>query len=133
MYTNGTKDSVLRKRKRSNSIKLRCKFIKVLETGASGFIGYHRSEGLFEEGHKVFRLDNWNHYYDLKLKLDRLKQLGIDAYKIAMDIEEVRSKTCNFFFFNMSLEEKVKLNKVLEDKKMKLLSIWLLKPVFVKY
>jgi UDP-glucuronate 4-epimerase len=48
---------------------------KILITGAAGFIGFHLSKRLCEEGWNVIGLDNLNDYYDVNLKLARLKQL----------------------------------------------------------
>ncbi|MBN2299345.1 MAG: NAD-dependent epimerase, partial [Deltaproteobacteria bacterium] len=44
-------------------------------TGAAGFIGYHLSRRLLEEGSSVFSTDNLNPYYDPQLKNDRLSML----------------------------------------------------------
>lgn len=44
-------------------------------TGAAGFIGYYLSERLLSLGCKVIGIDNVNDYYDVNLKLDRLKRL----------------------------------------------------------
>ena len=49
--------------------------MKILVTGAAGFIGFHISRRLLEDGHKVIGLDNVNNYYDVSLKRDRLKIL----------------------------------------------------------
>lgn len=53
--------------------------MKILVTGAAGFIGFYVSKKLVEKGHEVVGLDNMNDYYDTKLKYDRLKELGINA------------------------------------------------------
>lgn len=50
----------------------------ILITGAAGFIGFHLAKKLLDFGHKVIGLDNINNYYSVQLKLDRLKQLGIN-------------------------------------------------------
>ena len=44
----------------------------ILVTGAAGFIGYHLSKRLLDEGIKVIGIDNLNDYYDVKLKQARL-------------------------------------------------------------
>ena len=49
--------------------------MKVLVTGAAGFIGMHVSKKLLELGETVVGIDSLNDYYDPKLKLARLDQL----------------------------------------------------------
>ncbi len=49
--------------------------MKILVTGAAGFIGFHTSKRLLEDGHDVVGLDNLNEYYDVQLKKDRLSLL----------------------------------------------------------
>ena len=46
--------------------------MKILVTGSSGFIGFHLSKLLLEEGNKVHGIDCMNNYYDVKLKRARL-------------------------------------------------------------
>ena len=48
---------------------------KILVTGAAGFIGYHLSKRLLEEGCQVIGIDNLNDYYDVNLKKARLSLL----------------------------------------------------------
>ncbi len=47
----------------------------ILVTGAAGFIGYHLSRRLLDDGHTVVGIDNCNDYYDVQLKKDRLARL----------------------------------------------------------
>jgi UDP-glucuronate 4-epimerase len=49
--------------------------MKVLVTGAAGFIGFHTALRLLEQGHEVVGLDNLNAYYDVTLKQARLARL----------------------------------------------------------
>jgi len=49
--------------------------MKVLVTGAAGFIGSHVSHILLDRGDVVVGLDNLNDYYDVNLKLARLARL----------------------------------------------------------
>lgn len=49
--------------------------MKILVTGAAGFIGMHTSKWLLGAGHEVIGLDNLNSYYDPALKHYRLAQL----------------------------------------------------------
>jgi UDP-glucuronate 4-epimerase len=46
--------------------------MKILVTGAAGFIGFHTARRLLERGDEVVGLDNLNEYYDVTLKLRRL-------------------------------------------------------------
>lgn len=49
--------------------------MKILVTGAAGFIGFHLAKVLLEKKYSVVGIDNLNDYYDPSLKKDRLKLL----------------------------------------------------------
>lgn len=49
--------------------------MKILITGAAGFIGFHSAKRLLSQGYSIVGIDNLNDYYDVRLKHARLKQL----------------------------------------------------------
>jgi UDP-glucuronate 4-epimerase len=53
--------------------------MKVLVTGAAGFIGMHCAHQLLARGDEVVAIDNLNDYYDVRLKEARLAQLASSA------------------------------------------------------
>lgn len=83
--------------------------MKILVTGAAGFIGFHLCKRLILEGHCVVGLDNLNHYYDVRLKLDRLQELGINGHEIALGKEVLVSSKSDFRFFKTDLTDDINL------------------------
>ncbi len=68
--------------------------MKILVTGAAGFIGSHLTERLHAMGHEVIGLDNFNPYYDVALKRANaavLKSAGIKIYDL--DLRDKNSLT----------------------------------------
>ena len=56
--------------------------MKLLLTGAAGFIGFHLAKKLLENNYEVFGIDNLNDYYNPRLKKERLKILeSYDSFK----------------------------------------------------
>lgn len=53
--------------------------MKILVTGAAGFVGFHSSLKLLNLGYEIIGIDNLNNYYDVNLKYARLAQLENQA------------------------------------------------------
>jgi UDP-glucuronate 4-epimerase len=92
--------------------------MKILVTGAAGFIGYHLVKNLIEDNHEVIGLDNINDYYDTNLKFDRLKDLGISKDG-AKDFLSLNASNLfqNFKFIRIDLEDRKNLPKLFKDQK----------------
>ena len=75
--------------------------MRILVTGAAGFIGFHISNLLLKKNNQVFGVDNLNNYYDTNLKKKRL---------------EVLKEFKNFFFYKMDIQEKKLLNTFKKQK-----------------
>ena len=74
--------------------------MKILVTGAAGFIGYHLCKSLLNDSYAVMGVDNVNDYYDINLKLSRLDQLN--SYK-------------NFSIEKIDISEREELTKVFKS------------------
>lgn len=90
--------------------------MKILVTGAAGFIGYHLCEKLISLGHEVVGIDNINDYYDVNLKFGRIKQLGIDN-NVDWNKEYKSSLHKNYTFFKMDLCDRENLPKLFNENK----------------
>tara|TARA_A100000164_G_C21925275_1_gene782720 strand:- start:1752 stop:2711 length:960 start_codon:yes stop_codon:yes gene_type:complete len=75
---------------------------KILITGAAGFIGYHLSRSLLEDGNIVFGVDNLNNYYDTDLKEQRLKRLKSFRNFTFKKIDLIDEKKLNNAFLNFN-------------------------------
>ena len=79
----------------------------IIVTGSAGFIGFHLSKKLLENGYEVIGIDNLNDYYDLNLKLARVKLLE----KIS------KEKKVKFILEKISLQDCTKLSDIFENYK----------------
>ncbi|SYZ77254.1 NAD-dependent epimerase [Trichococcus shcherbakoviae] len=73
--------------------------MKILITGAAGFVGFHLSKKLLAESYQVIGIDNLNGYYDPMLKQSRLDILG--TYN-------------NFNFLEVDLKDKTAIDNIFE-------------------
>ncbi len=91
--------------------------MKILVTGSAGFIGYHLSKRLVDDGCKVVGIDCINDYYDVNLKYGRLKDAGFDVEQIEYNRLITNTKFENFSFAKIKLEDEANLEKLFEDQK----------------
>lgn len=78
----------------------------VLITGAAGFIGFHLSKRLLEEGTPVIGIDNINSYYDTSLKRERIRILNHTAKVLHVPFE----------LFEESLENKESIEEIFKSR-----------------
>jgi len=74
--------------------------MKILVTGAAGFIGFHTCLKLVKQGYEVYGIDNINDYYDPKLKFDRLNELGFNQAESKLFKNEIQSAKFNSLRFS---------------------------------
>ena len=73
---------------------------------------------LVNQGHDVFGIDNINDYYDPKLKLDRLKELGFNIAESKIFKSEVQStKYDRLRFSRIDLIDDLRINNLFELEK----------------
>ena len=74
--------------------------MKILVTGAAGFIGFHTCLKLINQGHEVYGIDNINDYYNPKLKFDRLNELGFTKVEAKLFKKETQSTKFKYLRFS---------------------------------
>jgi UDP-glucuronate 4-epimerase len=84
--------------------------LKVLVTGIAGFIGFHLAKHLLDDGYEITGFDNLNDYYDVQLKVDRLKELQIENLE-----NNWISKNSKLQFIKADLLEKDVLMNLFKD------------------
>ena len=79
--------------------------MKILVTGAAGFVGFHLVNRLLQRGDEVVGIDNLNDYYEVSLKLDRLKEAGIEGDAM-LNGDPVQSTIhTGYRFYRMALQD----------------------------
>ncbi|MBT8276366.1 MAG: GDP-mannose 4,6-dehydratase [Bacteroidia bacterium] len=94
--------------------------MRILVTGAAGFIGSHTSERLSEMGHKVIGVDNFSDYYDVKLKELNAKALfkkGIPVHKTDLCVDDLASlfKDRFDYIFHFSAQPGIAVTSTFKD------------------
>ena len=84
----------------------------ILVTGIAGFIGFHLTKKLIAKGYDVVGIDNINNYYDINLKNDRLKELGLNRKG-----ENWISTISNLKFYNIDISDRKSLNQIFSENK----------------
>ena len=74
--------------------------MNILVTGAAGFIGFNVSSLLLKKNFNIYGVDNLNNYYDVNLKLSRLKILKNEKnfHFKKIDIKNYKILLRRFFF-----------------------------------
>lgn len=89
--------------------------MKILVTGAAGFIGYHLTERLLKRGDQVVGIDSLNDYYDKRLKYARLEQTGIPREPAETGNVIQSSKYPGYRFIKLNLEDKASMEQLFEN------------------
>ncbi|HBC74363.1 MAG TPA: NAD-dependent epimerase [Candidatus Wallbacteria bacterium] len=91
--------------------------MKILVTGAAGFIGFHLVKRLAGRGDEVYGLDNVNDYYDPELKYARLAETGVEKSAVEYGREAESSVFPNYRFIKLNLEDREGIAELFKKEK----------------
>jgi UDP-glucuronate 4-epimerase len=91
--------------------------VKILITGAAGFIGYHVTKKLLQRGDRVVGIDSINDYYDVSLKYARLADNGISHDAEQWHVPVQSSVHPGYTFIRMNLEDRSELTELFEQER----------------
>ena len=91
------------------------KMLKILVTGAAGFIGFHLVRQLVERGDEVVGIDSINDYYDVRLKYARLAECGISDEQADSHTMAQSDRYPNYRFMRLALEDRASLQQLFAD------------------
>jgi len=89
--------------------------MRILLTGAAGFIGFHTAKKLLELGHSVVGIDSINSYYDPELKFARLAELGINREAEVWGKAVHSAAYPNMCFIRMRLEDQAAIESLFKE------------------
>jgi UDP-glucuronate 4-epimerase len=88
---------------------------KILVTGTAGFIGFHLAQRLLDRGDTVVGIDNINDYYDVNLKIARLKEQGISVDSALNIQHNVSTKYPNYQFYKLDLTDREGISQLFDQ------------------
>jgi UDP-glucuronate 4-epimerase len=88
--------------------------MNIFITGTAGFIGFQLATKLLAKGYQVTGYDNINDYYDVNLKLARLRENGIDTNEIENG-KTIKSQNANYSFVKGDLTDKALLDRLFDE------------------
>ncbi len=84
--------------------------MRILVTGAAGFIGFHLCKKLLDKKFEVIGLDNLNSYYDQDLKKSRVKELIDFSSKNGLFFNFIKEDIVNNYQIKKIFEDNLKSN-----------------------